>query len=399
MYLKAQHIMIGVMICCAFNLKAQNNLISNGSFEDTVFCNIGISTINQIKDWYNPTSNSSFVTSYCHHTSFGSRTGKVCAGAYTYYTFGLPSTEQFNYCADKFTDTLISGKEYCFKMHLKLYDLFKNGSNNLGVFFENAHISYTTTSFLVPAIPIATLQVTITDTIYKSFSFLYTAIGGETDFMIGGYLPYSSANYPLSLPYAQYNSSFFVYDDFSLVPTAINLGNDITVCATGDSLLIGEPNWTETTYKWYANGLLIDTLHGQIKVKPNSTTTYIVQKTTCITTTDTLVITNIGTCPVTLTVVAEQEPIIPNVFTPNGDNVNDVFTFSIVGSMGVSFSIMNRWGNLIQTTNLKTQTTILWDGRTASGMECTNGVYFYTLEYKDSKGDLIKKNGYVTLIK
>ena len=387
--------LIILILLLAFYTKAQQNLILNGSFEDTVFCNPGISTINQLKYWYNPTMNSSFVRSYCHNVSFGPRTGSVCAGGYTYYTFGLP-TEQYNYYANKFKDTLLPNKEYCFKMYLKLNKQFRNGSNNLGVFIENSVISYSTTSFLVPAIPVATLTTTVIDTSYQAFTFTYNSVGGETDFMIGGYMPYANANYPLSFPNAQSNSSFFIYDDFSLVPVDIDLGNDISICNESDSLVIGEPNLIETNYKWFANGILIDTIHGQLKIKPNSNTTYVLQKqTSCTTTSDTLVVTYSGTCPVLPT--DNTEPIIPNVFTPNGDDVNEYWRITLpTGAKLKELEVYNRWGNII----FESEGTIKpWFGRTSSGEPCSEGVYFYVLKYANAKGEEQKKNGYVSLFR
>ena len=98
--------------------------------------------------------------------------------------------------------------------------------------------------------------------------------------------------------------------------------------------------------------------------------------------------------------IPEKELIMPNVFTPNGDGINDVFAFSVVGAKNLVLGIYNRWGNLIQSiTSRASVTNLLWDGHTTSGEECSGGVYFYTLEYKDSKGDTQKKNGYVTLLR
>jgi gliding motility-associated-like protein len=90
---------------------------------------------------------------------------------------------------------------------------------------------------------------------------------------------------------------------------------------------------------------------------------------------------------------------IPNVFTPNGDGINDTFNFSIVGASDVSFMIYNRWGNIIKNSTLSTNTHILWDGHTTSGEACSEGIYFYTLQYTDAKGDTHKKNGYVSLFR
>jgi len=89
---------------------------------------------------------------------------------------------------------------------------------------------------------------------------------------------------------------------------------------------------------------------------------------------------------------------IPNVFTPNGDNVNDVFAFKIEGTLK-DFSIYNRWGNLIKNSMLTSQSYINWDGHTTSGEECSSGVYFFTLQYTTLLGEQKKVNGYVTLIR
>ncbi len=40
-----------------------------------------------------------------------------------------------------------------------------------------------------------------------------------------------------------------------------------------------------------------------------------------------------------------------------------------------------------------------WDGRTTSGLECSDGVYFYVLHYTDNAGELQKKKGNITLIR
>jgi gliding motility-associated-like protein len=94
------------------------------------------------------------------------------------------------------------------------------------------------------------------------------------------------------------------------------------------------------------------------------------------------------------------EPIIPNVFTPNDDSINDVWRFSLgKGNLLQCISIYNRWGNLISVTSRTSVTEINWDGRTTSGEATTSGIYFYVLQYTDGNGDEHKKNGYITLIR
>ena len=38
---------------------------------------------------------------------------------------------------------------------------------------------------------------------------------------------------------------------------------------------------------------------------------------------------------------------VPNAFSPNGDNVNDVIRVEGVGIVNLSFRIYNRWGELV----------------------------------------------------
>ncbi|MFL5762658.1 MAG: PKD-like domain-containing protein [Bacteroidia bacterium] len=69
--------------------------------------------------------------------------------------------------------------------------------------------------------------------------------------------------------------------------------------------------------------------------------------------------------------------IIPNVFTPNGDNVNDVFMVNAVGLETLDAEIYNRWGQMLYEWHT---TSGGWDGRTASGVEASDGTYFYIIK-------------------
>lgn len=70
---------------------------------------------------------------------------------------------------------------------------------------------------------------------------------------------------------------------------------------------------------------------------------------------------------------------VPNVFTPNGDFVNETFSPSISCSPEkYEFFIFNRWGGLIFKSSDPSKE---WDG-TFEGTKCTDGVYMYLLEYK-----------------
>lgn len=75
--------------------------------------------------------------------------------------------------------------------------------------------------------------------------------------------------------------------------------------------------------------------------------------------------------------------LIPNVFTPNADSVNDFLKFTTCNKI-LQITIYNRWGNLVFTSDKMNY----WDGRTSSGEPSNDGIYFYILQteekiYKD----------------
>ena len=76
---------------------------------------------------------------------------------------------------------------------------------------------------------------------------------------------------------------------------------------------------------------------------------------------------------------------VPNVFTPNGDGVNDFFEIKSDGSSVITFRAFSRSGTLVFETEGK---IIRWDGRLNSGDDVVAGLYFYTIE---SKGKSSKK--------
>ena len=86
--------------------------------------------------------------------------------------------------------------------------------------------------------------------------------------------------------------------------------------------------------------------------------------------------------------LANNDSIVPNVFSPNGDGNNDLF--QLINSDLVArldMQIFNRWGALVFETN---QINEGWNGRTLTGEICPEGTYFYiiTTESTTYKGSL-----------
>jgi gliding motility-associated-like protein len=95
-----------------------------------------------------------------------------------------------------------------------------------------------------------------------------------------------------------------------------------------------------------------------------------------------------------ITIVPPMDYFIPNVFTPNGDGVNDLFF--VKSGQGVSvlkFEIFDRWGEKLYDGLLG------WDG-TYNGKLCEHGVYLYTVELQVTNYYApVKRKGSLTLLR
>jgi gliding motility-associated-like protein len=87
---------------------------------------------------------------------------------------------------------------------------------------------------------------------------------------------------------------------------------------------------------------------------------------------------------------------IPNVFTVNGDNVNDVFSINSTNVAEFEMFILNRWGN---TVAILKDVNEPWNGTTTNGTELTDGVYFYTYKLTGLNGDKKEGHGFITVIR
>ena len=145
-----------------------------------------------------------------------------------------------------------------------------------------------------------------------------------------------------------------------------------------------------TGYQWdFENDGNIDDVQVSTGTTYNSMGTYTVM----------LIVTN-GSCSDTAYVIidafGESAILIPNVFTPNGDGQNDVFTVDGVNLESVEGEIFNRWGQkMFSWSNIKGH----WDGRTLAGEEAPDGTYFYIITAIGVDGTEYFKKGGFSLIR
>jgi len=100
----------------------------------------------------------------------------------------------------------------------------------------------------------------------------------------------------------------------------------------------------------------------------------------------TLLATSQFECQSTSDEIVDVVPFVPNVFTPNGDGINDVFMPNL------ELEIFDRNGLVLYSGNTG------WDGN-YNGRSADPDTYFYILYYSDRNTMQHSKKGYVTLVR
>jgi gliding motility-associated-like protein len=174
--------------------------------------------------------------------------------------------------------------------------------------------------------------------------------------------------------------------DFVYNPIRPHLGVDDEITFTDASYDANITNWT-----WYflTPNQIIDTVQNP-KVTYTQTGDFNV---TLIVTSD------FGCSDTTYKVITVSEDFaiyIPNAFTPNGDNINDVFYPKGLGFTKYSMSIFDRWGEeIFKSTDLEKG----WNGtyQKRSGDVCPNDTYIYKIQLETIYGEHKDILGHVTI--
>jgi gliding motility-associated-like protein len=74
--------------------------------------------------------------------------------------------------------------------------------------------------------------------------------------------------------------------------------------------------------------------------------------------------------------------IVPEAFTPNGNNINDLLVIAGLERYDSNtLSIFNRYGDIVFESENYDNT---WDGTSKDGLPLPDGTYYYVLELKDA---------------
>lgn len=161
---------------------------------------------------------------------------------------------------------------------------------------------------------------------------------------------------------------------------AIDAGIDQTIAIGGSTNLAGTT--TVSNYSWSPTFGVSNPSSLNPLVSPEETTVY------------TLTGTDTNGCILSdqTTVFVPVSIEIPNGFSPNGDGDNDYWILKGIENYdNVLVSVYTRWGQLIFQENAY-KNFEAWDGKSASGKNADEGVYFYVIELNDDAKTVFKGN-------
>jgi len=227
--------------------------------------------------------------------------------------------------------------------------------------------------------------------------YLYQLNGGapQTDPVFDG-LP--AGIYSLTISDAKncvYDTMVMIEPVFSFIVDAgpdleIYLGESITL--TGMTDLIATDI---SDIQWDSSGAVLCTGCPTFEVSPEETTTYTVR------------VSSVTGCEksdnVIVYVIEKAKYYIANVFSPNGDGINDEIRLNPTPGIEkvVQWIVFDRWGNAVfgKTNFDPLDNSVFWNGQTSTGEYANPGVFPYLLEVQLINGKTKILHGDITLLR
>lgn len=286
---------------------------------------------------------------------------------------------------------LVAGQKYLCGFHVQRADSSYYQIDKVGMHistvpeFQNGN---QTMSNLMPQIE------NNTGIMYDSLNWLnvegiYIATGGEQYITIGNFYSNSDTNSD-SIDVNQngtlfwFKRGYYYLDDVYIFPYDENLSANFPdqVCS-GKTITLSVNG--SAKYDWYIDGIWYSS---------DSIISFIAEESVQISVAgyeDSLShFIEVIDCPID----CSGEPIFPNVFTPNNDNINDLFFPREINAGCYTITILNRWGNVMCEGS---RDYYFWDGNSQNGERVSEGVYFYIVEVEDNLGVKRKYHGHLTV--
>jgi gliding motility-associated-like protein len=301
-----------------------------------------------------------------------------------YGTGGSPIYRE--YLEVMLTSPLIIGKTYSAEMYVSHGDYTQYASNNIGMYFSDTLVN--TPNIMTPLnfIPQINENTIITnDTGWVKISGTFIATSPAQYLILGNFHNNFNTSTIFYSTRPKLNAYYYV-DDVSVIEIipCILESDDTKICEGSSATLIAHSN---SLIGWAVDTLpdVIISSDSIIVVTPYHTTSY-------------LAISNCDTISVMVDVISNCDIGIefPNVFTPNNDGMNDNFIpIKYKGVSNANLSIYNRWGvQIFYTENLR----IGWNGFHNSSI-CSEGIYYWIVQYTSVTNESKDLKGFLTLLK
>lgn len=173
-------------------------------------------------------------------------------------------------------------------------------------------------------------------------------------------------------------------------PASVGISFEVPDCASNNPAIINAMLFSADSYNWFINGAPEpDPQPLTLNISQSGTyeITLVGSENICGTSDTATQIIDVYYADTTLE--------IPNVITPNGDNLNDTWYINSSSQDWLTFKVkvFNRWGTKVFETSAP---TFNW-GADYDGQILSPGVYFYLIEGTTSCGPFPKKEGTLTI--
>jgi len=393
---KLRNIALSVIFMITLNVisLAQINLVSNPSFEMIYSCPNGANEIDSAIGWSTPKNggggNPELFNVCCTLPLICGVPSQTAMNNFQYAHSGnsyagIDVIDFFHpddfreYIQSKFKKNLSAGSTYCVKLYVSLSDQSSAFIKLLGAYLDDGSVSAPSLFGLAAVTPQVynTLQP-LNDTVnWMKIEGSFVATGNEEFITLGNFFADSISGLGF-FGTPTYWHSYYYIDDVSVIDASLPAyaGKD-TLIHYGDSIFLGrQPEvGLDEDCIWFVNGLPIDTVAGKW-VKPDSTTTYILEQTICGNVSyDTVTVSVYGTAIESYTKDGKGITLYPNPVT-NVLNIESNTKFS-------QFIISDILGNVVirqQVYNKAVSVDVSGLGK---------GLYF--VKMVDEKGFVVKK--------
>lgn len=375
------------------------NLVPNPSFEEFSQCPQSMNQINLAVFWYYEAMNQSEGDFFnmCDPTLGGvwhfyqtqiPHTGNGMAG-FAIYSSPSANYEYREYDKVKLTQPLSSNTNYCISYYVSLMGYSTYAIDALCACISTDSLLCQDSNIML--LPCPNFVCNTSGNIIKDTSnwvkvtMSYTAQGGEQFLTLGNFKT-TSQTVSEETDYHPYgHMTYFFIDDASVyefdAPVYPANVPDQTPCK-GETVTLGSQTRPQYLYEWKdaAGNIISD--QGSITIVADTSTYYVLKQK------DFKFDETTDTCFITVDPFCLH---IPNVITPNNDDINDFFVIDGGSELIVDLQLFNRWGKLVYHSKRYQNNWPVND--------IADGVYFYVIKATSATGESKEYQGSVNVVR